>query len=389
MRIRLAHISKRRTICILVLLIITLITIPLVLGLGPEDTPILWQLFIEWLQGRSKGIIKFNIKPVTERGVLTKFIVFVHNFTDYYSYRKTRSERVYIGGTSFSLLVWRSLLPDNRWKPHYFTIVVRGEDDDYVYFGAKYIEVVPTKPIVSVEVPISVKAVRSKKLLHLSSGIKQNRIIHSGFQNTYPLPEETAIITMGMSLTCLHSISGISVTVEVNIGDYVYYPQKCRYIYCNMVTGEITYSDWDTTGSVAVVCDSSIPKWGFVVSDGTKRWVYTDVTYGYERWCMIRNPIESIWEYYELLTPKTFGGGFRGETVSCDKRGGTPSGWMCTYDRAMYEGKEIMIVLGKGIAPKLYVRVSNWVKNYLVAFDDNTGKKTDTLHMVRSTILML
>ena len=314
MRIRLAHISKRRTICILVLSIITLITIPLVLGLGSEDTPILWQLFREWLQGRSKGIIKFNVKPVTERGVLTKFTVFVHNFTDYYG--KTRSERVYIGGGSFSLLVWRSLLPGNKWKPHYFTIVVRGEDDDYVYLGAKYIKVIPVKPIVSVEVPISVRPVRDKKLHPTSETEQSNRIGCCGLQNTCPSAEETTETTTSAPLICLHSISGISVTVEVNAGNYVYYSQKCRYMYCDTVTGEITHSDWDTTGSVAAICDSPIPKGAAVVSDGTKRWVYTDLTYRYERWCIICGLIESLWEYYELLTPVTFGGGFWGRRLA-------------------------------------------------------------------------
>ena len=172
---------------------------------------------------------------------------------------KTRSERIYVGKGTFSLLLWRILL-NNKWKPQYFTIVVRGVAHGYVYFGVKYIKVTPLKPIINLRIPIKVGPIR--KALNFGRIFPSSKTAHrrlQKLQTSCPEPYETKEVFIKAPLICLHSINGISVTVEVKAGNYVYYSQKYRYIWCDPTSGELSFSNWETSGSVAAICDSPIP----------------------------------------------------------------------------------------------------------------------------------
>lgn len=57
---------------ILVIIIAVYVGIPYSFGLQCEDTPALWQLFLDWLRGQSKGIVKFTIIPITNRKSINK-----------------------------------------------------------------------------------------------------------------------------------------------------------------------------------------------------------------------------------------------------------------------------------------------------------------------------
>ncbi|MEM1715263.1 MAG: hypothetical protein QXE91_05750, partial [Thermofilaceae archaeon] len=51
----------------------------------PLASPEVYQLFLDWLSGRSMALITFNIEPVDQDGrpVSDQFMVFIHNFTRY------------------------------------------------------------------------------------------------------------------------------------------------------------------------------------------------------------------------------------------------------------------------------------------------------------------
>ncbi|MEM3026087.1 MAG: hypothetical protein QXP19_01055, partial [Thermoproteota archaeon] len=108
---------------------------------NPLESPEVYSLFLDWLSGKSMGLINFKVVTVDENGTQipmvmdNDFTVYVHNFT-YTLHRMPWSEemnrRIESKLPSFTIKVWRLLdRYTGDWMVHEYTIVVTSRN----YFG--------------------------------------------------------------------------------------------------------------------------------------------------------------------------------------------------------------------------------------------------------------
>lgn len=391
---------------------VILITFTLIphLAFGANSNGVLFGLFLDWLAGKSSGILKVNVVPVSVDGTPMSgtFIVRVHNFTDYEL--KPHSEVVYLGtSTTFSLKIGRVPLrrgtqygeeekPRLIYKYHEYTVFV--VSDDVKWQGAKLFRVEPAKPLTEVTVEVEMQPLNGQALNKTLSELQQepsstsptiqSELLYVSYNNTW------------MPGIQLHSTQGTDVWIRVEYKNYLFFSGKRRYLdfWYNPTT------DWLLDGDKIT---KSLSGWTSTKqSDGAKRWLDVWVKYKYELWGIyVQWP--DIW-YLELVYPVSFDGVQLGDSITCSLCGGDPVGDTAPFGKgavdppidkilgpgleevelygitlgiAAYYGpitvyvelwKEIQ--MGEGVyPPKLYVDWSVWQKDYLVLFDDNSKWK--------------
>jgi len=322
---------------LLVSILIILLFLPgAIIAQDPLRSPEVYSLFLDWLNGKSMGLVTLRVVPVDENGSLVSdvFVFYLHNFTDYWY--KQRSERIYEGKSqNIAVKLWRLLDRFNNWKEQEFTIVVVGKN----YFGTKLIKIKPEKPLLSLEEKVVVGKIQRQKKLGFYNG-KSKSLIQG------PLPDyEVATATELTNAVQLHTIQGIAARIHFFYGNYLYFSQKSRAIEWDPNENEIYIEyDWTITGAKATPCgDQDLPT--VSISDGDKRWVQVYVHYKYERWPAGISAGRYV--YYELETPVDFGGWKFGDSIDCSLCEGKPSGWYEGYP----QGTRIPISrpLGPGI----------------------------------------
>ena len=365
-------------------------------GIVGVDPRVLWDAFIDYLQGGQPGIVVITIVPVDESGLTVNgnFIVRIHNFTDYHL--KPHSDLVYQGremrlSLKVSRIPLRRGIPPGENKPriiykeHEYTIFIY--DLENGLRGAKLLRFEPAKPLTELTIKIPVQ-----RFTPISTEITS--------LSTSRSPEEVKITQKWMEAVQLHSIQGVSVRFHAYEGNNLYYSQKYR----ELSPDYTPITDWSSTGDKATPADDTAGS--PAVSDGTKRWAIVYVTYRYERW-----PLEHStggWYYLEIVTPVMFSGRGLGNSISCGLCGGNPTGSKTAYQEgttpielsiepgveaveksgisisfnASYGPVSLTVELykeattgsGSG-SPKLQITVKKWVKEWLITFDDNTGWK--------------
>ena len=398
----------RRRLLISLSAILTILTVIPNLVFGVNGSSVLYQLFLDWLAGKSSGILKVNVVPVGEDGTPMgdNFIVRVHNFTDYEL--RPHSEVVYLGmSTTFSLKVSRLLLRRGTqygerrlrliYAYHEYTVFV--VSDDLKWQGAKLFRVEPARPLTEITVEVEMKPLN---LRPQNGTITEPQLEKSGNPPTI----RSELIYVSHSYTWmpgiqLHSIGGVDVWVRVEAGNYLFFSGKRRYLdsWYNPTT------DWLPDGDKIT---KSLSGWTSTkVSDGEKRWIEVWVKYRYELWGIYMQ-WPDVW-YLELVYPISFDGARWGDTITCGLCDGDPIGNTAPFGEgidppvskdlgpgleeielygiklgiAAYYGpitvyvelwKEIQI--GKATSPpKLYVDWAVWQKDYLVLFDDDSEWK--------------
>ena len=322
----------------IIFIALLIIIVPsLVIGSDPFNSgKLLYSLFLDWLNGRSMGIITIRVHPVDGNGspVSDDFMVYLHNFTDYAS--KIHSERIYIGRPPVSVKVWRLLDNSNKWKEHVFTIVLVGSK----YGGATHFRVRPEKPIVVIDIKVVVhKLPKPSPILGALIMSEQNTLIHSELKEG--LVGEATELTNAVQL---HTIPGITARVHFYSGNYLYFSQKYRYIWWDTLYDQLVgVGSWQTAGDVATICNNNVATGS--ISNGVKRWVKVNVHYRLERWLVQR--AQQYFEYYELVTPVSFGGWNWGATISCSLCEGKPTGLYNEYPRGTSIPFEIIMGSGK------------------------------------------
>jgi len=366
-------------------------------GIVGVDPRVLWDAFIDYLQGGQPGIVVITIVPVDESGLTVNgnFIVRIHNFTDYHL--KPHSDLVYQGremrlSLKVSRIPLRRGIPPGENKPriiykeHEYTIFIY--DLENGLRGAKLLRFEPAKPLTELTIKIPVQRFTPPISTEISS------------LSTSRSPEEVKTTQKWMEAVQLHSIQGVSVRFHAYEGNNLYYSQKYR----ELSPDYAPITDWSSTGDKATPADDTAGS--PAVSDGTKRWAIVYVTYRYERW-----PLEHStggWYYLEIVTPVMFSGRGLGNSISCGLCGGNPTGSKTAYQEgttpielsiepgveaveksgisisfnASYGPVSLTVELykeattgsGSG-SPKLQITVKKWVKEWLITFDDNTGWK--------------
>ena len=366
-------------------------------GIVGVDPRVLWDAFIDYLQGGQPGIVVITIVPVDESGLTVNgnFIVRIHNFTDYHL--KPHSDLVYQGremrlSLKVSRIPLRRGIPPGENKPriiykeHEYTIFIY--DLENGLRGAKLLRFEPAKPLMELTIKIPVQRFTPPISTEISS------------LSTSRSPEEVKTTQKWMEAVQLHSIQGVSVRFHAYEGNNLYYSQKYR----ELSPDYTPITDWSSTGDKATPADDTAGS--PAVSDGTKRWAIVYVTYRYERW-----PLEHStggWYYLEIVTPVMFSGRGLGNSISCGLCGGNPTGSKTAYQEgttpielSIEPGVEALEKSGISISfnasygpvsltvelykeattgsgsgsPKLQITVKKWVKEWLITFDDNTGWK--------------
>ena len=131
-------VKKRYRVSIVFATILIALIFPPYLALGVNGHAVLWQVFMEYLEGGQPGIVKISVVSVDEGGspIQGVFMIRVHNFTEYWL--KPHSEIIYQGGASiFSFAISRIPLrygiPDGEteariiYKSYEYTIFVLEE----------------------------------------------------------------------------------------------------------------------------------------------------------------------------------------------------------------------------------------------------------------------
>ncbi|MEM2944935.1 MAG: hypothetical protein QXI87_01165 [Thermoproteota archaeon] len=310
---------NKKALTIIALILVAIIILPGAVLLGnPLESPEVYSLFLDWLSGKSMGLINFKVVTVDENGTQipmvmdNDFTVYVHNFT-YTLHRMPWSEemnrRIESKLPSFTIKVWRLLdRYTGDWMVHEYTIVVTSRN----YFGTGLIRVKPDKPIKDVEV----KVIVGKRVQDMHEASTSQ----SSTMSEPPPPYETQWKTELTNGVQLHTITGVTASIKFRIGNYLYFSQKSRHIHWDPETGKIIVDyDWSISGDKETYCNNDVETAS--LSNGQKKWVKVNVDYKYERW-----PDATPYNYYELLTPISFGGWNWGEDISCSVCEGSISG---------------------------------------------------------------
>lgn len=331
---------NKNTLTVVVLILAAIIILPgAALTGNPLESPEVYSLFLDWLSGKSMGLINFKVVTVDENGTQIPmamdnyFTVYVHNFT-YTLHRIGRpwseemNKRVESKLPSFSIKIWRLLDRfTGDWMVHEYTIVVSSRN----YFGTVLVRVKPDEPIKNVEVEVPV----GKK------GTFNTSTSQSSIMSESPPPYETQWKTELTNSVQLHTITGVTASIKFRIGNYLYFSQKSRHIHWDPESGRIIVDyDWSIVGDKETYCNNDVETAS--LSNGQKKWVKVDVDYKYERW-----PDAAPYNYYELLTPISFGGWNWGENISCSTCGGSISGNYREYPSST--PLPIEVSLGQGV----------------------------------------
>lgn len=252
-----------------------------------------------------------------------------------------------------------------------------------------------------------------KLLTELIVKVKVQPLKDDGLKSTIPTLyqplarislEETRTNSTWMPAIQLHTIPGISASVRTEAGNYLYYSQKSGIL--DLSNTPITNWNIDGDKITQTWCGGTTPS----ISNGDKRWAEAYVYYRYERWLCMGGYYENItyWKE-EIVTPVEFSTIRIGEnTISCSRCGGAWAGYVMSWQK---DSRDIYYMLGSGIAqiekygislsftvaygpvsltvelwyeisqgtasapPKILISVETWYKNWLIGFDDNTGKK--------------
>ncbi len=308
--------NKNALTIIALLILVAVVILPgAALTGNPLESPEVYSLFLDWLSGKSMGLINFKVVTVDENGTRIPmamddyFTVYVHNFT-YTLHRAPWSEetdkRIESRVPSFSIKVWRLLDRfTGDWMVHEYTIVVSSRN----YFGTVLVRVKPDEPIKDVEVKVPVGKKGTFSTSNQSSTVSEP-----------PPPYETQWRTELTNGVQLHTITGVVASIKFRIGNYLYFSQKSRHIHWDPESSRIIVDyDWSVSGDKETYCNNDVETAS--LSNGQKKWVKVNVDYKYERW-----PDTTPYNYYELLTPISFGGWVWGGDISCSACGGSVSG---------------------------------------------------------------
>jgi len=190
------------------LLTITFIVIPAAYGVQPDSAGVLYATYLDWLQGKPVGLAQVN--PVLPHSVEKATLVVV----DYTS----GSPKVIYTGSFISPLVKIKRIPirteiktefkDGRatqvtvtqYKPVQLLVIVSARD----YWGAKFIEFTPEKPLTHVNVRVPL----------YRDGVKESvKNFGKGFQVT---TNSIGDMYMNVKILRLHSVPGVTEEIDIN-----------------------------------------------------------------------------------------------------------------------------------------------------------------------------
>ncbi len=281
--------------------------------------------------------VKMHIIPVDEKGkeVRWNFCTAIHNFTEYWA--KPHSEVVYLGTKrTVTLNVHRELLIGGRLLIHEYAIFLYNG----THSGGKLVRIEPRE--YRIELSIRIRVYRVSENSHSPLRKVVPPLLNSSSEPVkgycYEELEEVVYTSELMPALQLHSIGGISVSVHFEIGNYLFYSQKYREA---DLPGE--WGPWQTSGDKATKSNNKLTTGS--ISGGSKKWIYVNVDYRYERWFY---GVDWVQWWREIVTPVSFGGYDWGESISCTYCEGTPTGFVQSYPRGT--GMPIEMSLGPGIS---------------------------------------
>ncbi len=286
-----------------------------------EDNVLLYQLFLEWLQGKPVGLVKIVIRPSTP----DDYIVIVHNLTA--PWAKPYCEIIYKGKSLTPLIkILRYVYSTRNGRIEYFPVdflvVLIGRS----YFGAATVHVVPRKPFVTAEVEVNVheKANRVESILQSSSG---STVL--GYAGDW------------VKSGALHTIVGMTATWYITRNTRLYYSQFVRE---GVLSAEhdpsdpsapVEYSgDWFESGKASA---DSVIGTGRSLSNGDKRLIELYVEYRWERHWLLMGSQYEIWEILVPVWIKNIKWGNSIKCTLCGKTAPNPNLYIDPEDKLPYE----------------------------------------------------
>ncbi len=320
-------IEKRIKFSILLILIIIalMITPGVIIGGSPLDSPTVYQLFMDWLQGKPGGLVKFIIKPKINGRLYdggSELIIAIHNITQNL---KVSRRIIYcaqkIFPSTFMFKIWR--IPINyvgreiRYQIQEFIVLVMSKD----YFGAKIVQVEPRKPITEITVEIPLK--KNEKIQHTPTNIPPFASANSLIirQEESDSGHDVSYDHKNVKCGQVHSISGIEVKWRVE-------PYETN-IYLEGFTRNIYYDQTGVSDSGWVSSGAKLTQFligtGLTARNGEAFWILGDTKFRCELWWDEYSVDENfdgqpdIWwrnEYY-IMVPEYIDNIEKGPSISC------------------------------------------------------------------------
>ena len=298
-----------------------------------EDNVLLYQLFLEWLQGKPVGLVKIVIRPSTP----DDYIVIVHNLTA--PWAKPYCEIIYKGKSLTPLIkILRYVYSARNGRIEYFPVdflvVLIGRN----YFGAATVHVVPQKPFVIAEVKVNVHE-KAKRLYSVLRNYERKKV-NSALQETsgsIVFAYAGAWVKSG----ALHTIAGMTATWHITRNTYLYYSQFVRdgvlsaeYDPSDPNAPVVWSGDWYESGKAAA---DSVIGTGRSLSNGDKRFIMLYVEYRWERYWLLSDSEYEIWEILVPVWIKNIEWGSSITCTLCGKPAPNPNLYISPEDNLPYE----------------------------------------------------
>lgn len=246
----------------LIILLVVFVGIPTAHGVSPENSDVLYSVYLDWLQGKPVGLASIELKV---NGSLHNPVVIVQDYSK--GIPKTlysgpllspavKIERIPLGTYVENVRengITKSVLK-TRFRPVSLLVIVADEN----YWGARVINFEPTKPLVKIPVEIPLHYEPAKK---------------GDYVQTTSVTDHGTLRMNGIKTAVIRSISGVEVSWVVERDDAITYESFSQTTW----GGPPDPNGWQSSGPT-LVQDKDI--WiTYSVSNGDVRQVTSDVLY--------------------------------------------------------------------------------------------------------------
>ncbi|WP_297497621.1 hypothetical protein [Thermococcus sp.] len=261
--------KKKLAVMAVITVIVLLVAVPAVYGVQPDNAGVLYSTYLDWLQGKPVGLAQVN--SILPHNVEKAMLVVV----DYTSgdpevlYKgpfmspMVKIERIPVG-TKLKAVIRDgrvSQITVTKYKPVQLLVIVSARE----YWGAKFIEFTPDKPLTRVNVRMPL----------YRDGVGESiKNLGKGFQVTI-----NSIGTMYMDVKILRLHSVLGATEEIDIDHEASLALDSFSQSVSQFGGEPSPTGWECTGAVTTPFEYLAP---VPTSNGEMKTVYGHVRYNVE-----------------------------------------------------------------------------------------------------------
>jgi len=261
--------KKKLAVATVTTVTLLLVVIPAVYGVQPDNSGVLYSVYLEWLQGKPVGLAQVN--PILPHNVEKATLVVI----DYSS----NSPRVLYKGAFMSPTVkieripigtkLKTVIRDGRvsqitvtkYRPVQLLVIVSARD----YWGARFVEFTPDKPLTRVNVRVPL----------YRDGVEESlKNLGKGFQVT-----TTSIgrMYMDVKILRLHSVPGVTEEIDISHEASLALDSFAQSV--SQFGGKPSPTGWKRSGAVTTPFEYLAP---VPTSNGEMKTIYGHVRYDVE-----------------------------------------------------------------------------------------------------------